>query len=355
MKNPSKKTLRRVTQDDVARRAGVSRSVVSYVLNDTSRTVAAETRERILEAIEDLGYRPNQAAQSLGLGRENPRALRQIGIVLPHVDRLLRPYYSEILAGIHLQAHGASYHVRFIRFFDELRDPVLFNSLIHDEEIAGLLLIALDQCLKTTDDERLIDQIVERISNIVCVEWRREGLSSVSFDRQEAAFVATKHLLDAGHRQVIYIGESDQRISGFRLALLEAGLPSLTEQNCENAFDMKTGFEAARSLMRRRPESTALVCGSDEVAFGALRWFDTQGIAVPRQMGIVSIDNLAMSEFSQPPLTTVNVQKAAMGRQAVQMLLDRGRPNAVNAPPVSVLLPTQLIVRDSSGTKPELT
>jgi len=343
--------VRRVTQDDVARLAGVTRSVVSYVLNGNSRAVASETRDRILKAIEELGYRPNQAAQSLGFGRESPRALKQIGIVVPSVELFLRPYYSEILAGIHLQAHENSYHIRFIRFFDELHNPIVFNSLISDDAVGGLLLIALDQALKTDEDRMLLAQMEDRIGNIVCVEWQKEGLPSVFFDRQDAAAKATAHLIGQGHQRLAYIGESDQRVIGFRQALLARGLPQPGPGLIEPGADMRSGFAAAQRLTAAHPEVTAVVAGSDEVAIGILRCLSQQGIGVPSQISVVSIDNIAMAEFANPPLTTVNVQKAAMGRRAVQLVIDQDRRPHQTDGPFSILLPTTLVVRESCGSR----
>ncbi len=343
------KNRQRVTQEDVARAAGVTRSVVSYVLNGNSRSVAPETRDRILKAIDELGYRPNKFAQALMLGKGNPSAVRQIGIVLNGAHVFLRPYYAEILAGIHERAHEGGYHIRFIRFFDELKDPIIFNSLIHDEEICGLILIALDQSIVTVEDEGLIDQIRERIENIVCVEWQHEGLSSVWFNRRDAAYAATNHLLSLGHRKIAYIGESDERIIGFRQAMIESGESDVSALLIESANDMRSGYDAAASVLPGNPELTAVMAGSDEVAIGILRYLNGHGIAVPHSIAIASIDNIEMAEFTNPPLTTVNVQKAAMGRQAVQMIIDRGR--SLTDGPVTMLLPSSLVIRESSGAK----
>lgn len=340
-------TGRKVTQDDVARAAGVTRSMVSYVLNGTNRTVAPETRDRILKAIDELGYRPNKFAQSLGTGKENPLASRQIGLILNSAEVFLRPYYAEILAGIHAKAHEENYHIRFIRFFEELRDPLLFNALIHGEEVCGLILIALDQSLKTEADSALIDQIRERIDNIVCVEWQYPGLPSVTFDRQDAARSATRHLLSLGHRSLAYIGESDQRILGFQQALLEAGYANPGAFPLAGAADMRGGYTAAQDLLASHPDVTAVFAGSDEVAIGILRWLSERGIAVPEKVALVSIDNLEASEFTSPPLTTIHVEKTGMGRQAVQQIL---RYEADNEMPATVLLPSRLIVRKSCGS-----
>lgn len=339
---------KKVTQDDVAKRAGVTRSMVSYVLNGSDRSVAPETRDRILAAIDELGYRPNKFAQSLGTGKNNPLASRQIGLVLNSVEVFRRPYYAEILAGIHAKAHEENYHIRFIRFFDELRDPVLFNSLIHDEEVCGLILIALDQSVKSDADEVLVAQIQERIDNIVCVEWQHPGLPSVTFDRHEAAVKATNHLLGLGHQAIAYIGESDQRTGGFRRAMREAGLNPPQGFPMDGAADMKGGYAAASTLLAAHPEVTAVVAGSDEVAIGILRWLSDQGTDVPERIALVSIDNIEMAEFTTPPLTTIHVEKTGMGRQAVQRILQYEAEGERHD--TTVLLPSRLVVRRSCGS-----
>lgn len=336
---------KKITQDDVARQAGVTRSLVSYVLNNAGRSVAPETRERILRAIDELGYRPNKFAQGLMRGNGESAAGRQIGIVLNSSDVLLRPYYAEIVAGIHAAAHENDYHIRFIRFFRDLENPILFNELIHEEEIRGLILVALDQSIKGEEDARLIESIRERISNIVCVEWQQEGLSSVTFDRQGAAYAATSHLLEKGYGTVAYIGESDNRIAGFTQALIASGLRDLDSIRQEPANDMRSGYAAIESMAAEGALPRAILAGSDEVAIGILRFLNSRGIDVPSRVAIASIDNIEMSEYTNPPLTTVNVQKAAMGRQAVNLVIQRASRNDSDV--VTLSLPTALVIRES--------
>ena len=211
------------------------------------------------------------------------------------------------------------------------------------------ILIALDQSIVTVEDEGLIDQIRERIENIVCVEWQHEGLSSVWFNRRDAAYAATNHLLSLGHRKIAYIGESDERIIGFRQAMIESGESDVSALIVESANDMRSGYDTAAYVLPANPELTAVMAGSDEVAIGILRYLNGHGIAVPHSIAIASIDNIEMAEFTNPPLTTVNVQKAAMGRQAVQMIIDRGR--SLTDGPVTMLLPSSLVIRESSGAK----
>jgi len=337
----------KITQNDVARHAGVTRSMVSYVLNGSSRTVAPETRQKILDAINHLGYRPNKFAQALSMGNKGALADRHIGIVLCNVEMFLRPYYTEILAGIHSAAYEKGFHIRFIRFFDELKDPVLFNQLVHSEEICGLLLVATDQCLKTPEDWRLIERIQAQIDQIVCVEWQAPNLSSVSFDRQTAALQVTNYLFEHGYRDIAYIGESDQRVTGFKLAFLEHGIEDISGLYIDAAADMASGYNAAQRLSQSRPNLPhAIFAGSDEVAVGILLWLHEQGINVPGETAVISIDNIEIAGYTNPQLTTMNVQKRAMGYRAVEMIVNHSAGRGEDA--LTLLIPTNLVIRKST-------
>ena len=194
-----------VTQADVARKAGVSRSIVSYVINNGPRSVSPETRERVLKAIEELGYRPNKHAQMLIRQQENSVTEKYFGIVLADVEMFRRPYYGSILASIHEHAHAQNAHIRFMRVFRDLKNPLLLNELIHPDEISGLILLGVDQVLSAKEDHRLLEQILSRISTAVTVEWRWDGVPSIQFDRQEAGHKAAKHLIGLGHTRLAYI------------------------------------------------------------------------------------------------------------------------------------------------------
>ena len=335
----------KITQNDVASLAGVTRSMVSYVINGNSRSVAPETRQKILDAIDELGYRPNVFAQALSMGSKVAIADRHIGIVLCNAEMFVRPYYAEILAGIHTAAHEKGYHIRFLRFFEELNNPVLFNQLINSEEICGLLLIAIDQCLKNDEDWGLIERIKKQIKQIVCIEWQAPGMSSVSFNRQEAAFQVTNYLFEQNYREIAYIGEADQRVIGFKQAFIERG-EDTSGLYIDDAADMASGYEAVKRLHQSRLAlPRALFAGSDEVAVGILRYLHEQGIAVPDKTAVISIDNIEIAGYTNPELTTMNVQKRAMGFRAVEMIANRNADQGDDA--LTLLLPTNLVVRKS--------
>jgi len=336
----------KITQNDVARHAGVSRSMVSYVINGSDRSVAPVTRHKILDAISELEYRPNKHAQALSKGK-GILADQNIGIVLCNAGILLRPYYAEILTGIYQAVHENDFHIQFIRFFNELKEPALFNQLIHSEEICGLLLVALDQCMETREDTRLIERIQERIDQIVCVDCQITDLSSVAFDRQTAASQAVRYLFEQGFSDIAYIGEPDQRVAGFKQAFLERGTEDISKLYIDTASDMASGLKAAQKLHQKRGSLPRAICaGSDEVAMGILFYLHEKGIVVPKDTALISIDNIEMAEYTYPQLTTMNVQKRAMGYRAVEMIVNRAAGRGENAQ--TLLLPVNLVIRKSA-------
>src|SRR5579885_1953019 len=213
-----------VTQDDVARRAGVTRSIVSYVINNSSRKVSEETRNRVLSAIEELGYRPNKHAQILSNADDNPSG-NTIGIILAGNYMFKRPYYGSILASMHNRAHELGWHIHFIRVYADFADPVLFDQLIHRNEIRGVVLVALNQVPEhTLSGDVRVDDIIRRVERVVCLDWEWPGVPSIQFDLRNAAMQAVGHLLSLGRRRIAYLGPNDKRVPGYQQALWESGI-----------------------------------------------------------------------------------------------------------------------------------
>src|SRR5258708_32614415 len=272
--NPNHKII---TQDDVARLAGVTRSIVSYVINDGPRNVSAPTRDRVLAAIKELGYRPNKHAQILSSADDNA-AGNYIGIILASNRMFKRPYYGSILASIHEHAHNLGWHIRFIRVYDDFCDPALFDELIHSNEIRGVVLIGLDQVPDPACDTSMLTEIVRRVARVVCVDWELPGVPSVVFDRQNAAFQATSHLLDSGRTHIAYIGPDDKRIPGYQQALCATGIsPIQTYISDESA----SAYEQCSQLIQSGLPIDAICTGTDEVGIGVLNCLYQHGISVP--------------------------------------------------------------------------
>ncbi len=342
-----------VTQQDVAERAGVSRSVVSYVLNNGPRKVSEETRQRVMDAIQELGYRPNKHAQRLKQGSD--AAINTIGIVTggKSYNMLKRPYYNLVMAGLFDSAHQFNQNIRFFCFFDALKDPVFFNKNVHPEEISSLILFLPKMIVNTPGHAEILDAMIERIDNIICLEDSIWDLPAVIFDRAAAAYMAVEHLIKLGHQRIGFLAIDDQRKQGYKQALLENNLPYdetlihiLSEvEPTESAYDQTI------ELLQQDHPPTAIFTANDEAGIAAIAALHDQGLRVPDDVAITSIDNIDLAGMIRPALTTVDVPKRRMGAYAIQFLLSQ---RTIASPqPASMVLPIKLIVRDSCGAQSE--
>lgn len=340
-----------ITQENVARQAGVSRSVVSYVINNGPREVATGTKKRVLEAIKDLGYQPNKYAQGLKWGNNN--ANKSIGIIAGgHSFNVLeRPYYNIILSGLFEEAHRMGLDVRFFSFFEALLDPVFFNRNIHPDEISSLILILPGMILQQEEYIALLDQIADRIENVVCLEESIRGWPTVIFDRANAARQAVQHLIDLGHQRIAFLAIQDNRLDGYRLTLLENQLPY--DERLVFVIDpsevLSSAYQLTEKILQTEPRPSAIFAASDESAISAIAALKDHSINVPEDMALVSIDNIGLSSMIRPSLTTVDVPQKRMATYAMQLLMMQKQFNQQQ--PASIVLPTELIIRESCGAK----
>lgn len=338
-----------VTQKDVAEQAGVSRGVVSYVINNGPREVAPETRERVLAAIQELGYRPNKYAQRLKLGGVS--AQKTMGIVAggQSFNVLERPYYNIILSGLFEEAHRLGQEVRFFSFFDALTDPVFFNKNIHEDEISSLILILPAMITTIPEYVEILDQIAKRIDNVVCLEEPIQDWPTVIFDRAMAARQAVEHLIKLGHQRIAFLAIQDARLTGYRQTLMDYNLPydeSLIFTP-DPANILSSAYEATVEILQLHPRPTAIFAANDEGAISAIAALHDHGIKVPQDIAIVSIDNIDISKMIRPSLTTVDVPKRRMASYAMQALMLKNQFKDQKA--ASIVVPTELIVRESCG------
>lgn len=350
----------RVTQRDVAERAGVAISSVSYVLNNGPRPVSEETRQRVLRAIDELGYRPNEHARRLILQNWDADASpRQFGILLSGGPRvvLARSYYSSLIVGMFDEAVHQRYGVRFIHLYDEMENPVLFNELMHREVIGGLVLIHVRP--PSVREQELLTRIIERVRNVICLDTKWTGLPSITFDKLDAGRQAADHLVALGHRRIGFIGNHDGRFDGYLQSLRLRGIPhdpSLVASERISSSDAVTnspegGWIGAQQLLQQPNRPTALLTASDEVAIGALRAAREAGLRVPEDLSIASVDDIDLASYTSPPLTTVRVPKAEMASLAVRMLVEGvSRSDSL---PINSVLPVELMIRASTGPAPE--
>lgn len=338
-----------VTQEDVARHVGVSRAVVSYVLNNGPRGVSEDTRNRVLEAIQELGYRPNKHAQRLRMGEGAAR--NSIGVMVggKGYNVLERSYYSTMLARLFDSAHQLNQHIRFFSFFDAFKDPIFFNKNIHPEEISALLILMPSLILTDPDSDRIISEIMERIDTILCLEKSIYGLPTMEVDLLAAACMATEHLIELGHRRIAFLTFDDERHQGYTQTLQNNGIPidDTIIHSVDTTCLFDSSYELTGRILNAKPAVSAIFCANDDIGVAAISRIHDSSLKIPDDISIVSIDDSRISSMIRPSMTTVRLPFEYIGSHALEYL--QTLQANLDEKPTSVLLPLELIVRQSSG------
>lgn len=329
---------KRITQKDIASMAGVLQSQVSSVINGDFRFVSEENKRKILDAIDATGYHSNISAQKLRLGIDEYVA-HQIGLVVSSPEVFSNPFYAKIIASLHTAAHEKKCRIHYIRFFHELSDTVIFNQLIHQDEIGGLILLDL---AKEIDDDKngiIIEKIRSRMPNTVCVEWSTPLFPCVFFDKYGSGKSAVDYLFARAYTQIAYIGPADQRLSGIRDAMKKNGL-NVDGMIMVPARTMENGYEIAKELFHEKKLPKSVICGSDEIATGFISFLNKQNIKIPQDIAIMGMGNSEISKFTNPPLTTMDIHLQEIGQSAVDMIC--AGPYQKNS-----VLPVEIVSRES--------
>jgi DNA-binding LacI/PurR family transcriptional regulator len=313
---------------DVARLAGVSHQTVSRVLNDHPR-VSRETRERVLEAVRQLNYRPNAMARGLA-GRRS----HVIGVV--SFDTILYGPAATLL-GIERAARTAGYGVSIVTL-ERLDHDGMVSALsaLADQSVAGVVVIAP----QTASAAALRTMPVGMAA--VAVESDMGGeMPAVSVDQVAGARLAVEHLLGLGHRKVWHLSgprdwlETHGRIEGWRACLEEAGLAA--PRLMTGDWSARSGYQAGLQLAARATEDpadvTAVFAGNDQMALGMIRAFHEHDLRIPDDVSIVGFDDIPEAEFMSPPLTTVRQDFDEVGRRCIAALLHLIEDDRADAPP----------------------
>ena len=333
---------RALVMSDVAARAGVSHQTVSRVINGHPN-VAPQTRERVERAIRELGYRPNTAARALVTG-----STRTIGFVTVNINQY-GP--AQTLVGLERAARAAGYSLS-VTVLDEATADAMRDAV--DRFVAQSVDAVL--ALATYDDAVEALHAVHTPLPLVTVQsGGAVEEPAVGVDQVAGARLATRHLLDLGHRTVHHVTgpadsqESRDRIEGWRTELSAAGAP---EPVCLHGdWTPSSGYEAGRRLAARRrdgEEITAVFLANDQMAMGLLAALHEEGIEAPRDVSVVGFDDLPEAPYLTPPLTTVRQDFAELGHRAVELVLARLAGRELHLQPV----PPELLVRSSSGPVP---
>jgi LacI family transcriptional regulator len=339
------------TSSEVAKRAGVSRTTVSFVLNDVrDRGISEETRKRVLEVARELGYEPNAAARSLAGG-----ATRTVALVVPKIEHLYADaFLAQLVASVNEACHLRGLKLLIESTEGEGREPGGFLQLVRSRSIDGLIVAHL----RTAEIDHLRRLRDSRIPQVVlgCHLPDKEGLNVMGDDTWRSAQMAVKHLLSLGRRRVGLVNYASteyhsalQRELGWRKALADHGIDADSRWISHADITAQSGYEATRELLSRGTRLDALFAGNDTIAFGALRALHEAGLRVPQDIALIGYDDIPLAPFASPPLSSVHSDPIAHGRHAMELLyaqMRKTKPDTKAAPPA----PT-LVIRESCGAR----
>ncbi|MFH0130779.1 LacI family DNA-binding transcriptional regulator [Variovorax sp. VaC1] len=312
------------TIKDVALKADVSVTTVSHVVNDT-RHVSAKVRERVELAIRELGYVPNAMARSL-----KSNTTSTLGMLIPNSSN---PYFAEIVRIVEDRCFGAGYTLVLCNTDDEPHRQSVYLQVLAERRIDGLIVVSTgagtdhsDSLAKQLHGLRVPTVLVDReIADPAC--------DLVETAHMQGGLLAVRHLLSLGHKRIACIGgpvgvmPSEQRIEGWRMALAETGAtPDIANADAllwRGGFTSQGGYEAMHAILRTEEKPSAVFVCNDLMAIGALRAAHESGVHVPDELSIVGFDDIELSAYTSPPLTTVAQPKERIGALAVDMLLER--------------------------------
>ena len=325
---------------DVGRLAGVSHQTVSRVING-SRHVRPTTRMRVLEAMSELGYRPNSIARALVTGRS-----RTLGVV-SFDTTLYGP--ASTLFGIERAAHEAGYFIVIASL--QALDPVSVSEAIERlrlQAVEGILVIVPD-----TEASKALVAVRPDLPVVAVEGGPVAGIPAVTVDQRAGATAATRHLLELGHRTVWHVTgptgslEAQQRERAWRETLVGAGVPP--PDTLTGDWSAQSGYELGQ-LLAGEPDATAVFVGNDQMALGLLRALHEAGVKIPQDVSVVGFDDIPEAAYFLPPLTTVRQDFGALGSQSLRVLVGLLETSGADAlePPGSMIEP-ELVVRGSTG------
>lgn len=322
---------RAVTRADVARYAGVSTAVVSYVLNNSPKPVATATRARVLDAVSVLNYRPNAAARALSRGVND-----MIGMIVPDSRN---PYFAELVHAVDRAAQRQGRTLLVINSDSRRSETSDHITALSSHRLDGVVVADT----LSTPERALISSL--GIPVVLINQFSGDSsIPAFGVDYQAGARSGVEHLIDHGHKHIAFIGgdpQVDQRERGWIEALSEVGLALGPIYRV--GFSLEAGYRAGRLLANEPTPPTAVFVASDQLAFSAISAFHEQGLRVPEDVAVVSFDATAESAYIWPPLTTVAQPVDLIATAAIERLFSDSTATDFQS------FPTHLTVRSSCG------
>lgn len=328
------------TIKDVAKLAGVSTATVSRVLRNEPN-VSDETMQRVLAAIEKLNYEPSLLGRNL-----RKQSTMFVIVVLPDITN---PFFAKILRGIEDVAHSFGYTVMLCNTDNDPERELAYTNILRRNGADGVIFLTA-----RVDSIHLLQLAAIKPVVLGCEYVRGLPLTQVSIDNYRAAFEATSHLLQLGHRRIGFINGPDNvilcrdREAGYQMALHQAGIAPDPNLCWQGEFEYEVGLRGASHMLDLPDPPSAFFCSSDVLAIGAANAVRARGLRVPEDVAIVGFDDIEFARMYRPALTTVTQPMYQIGETAMRLLVELMQRKDLS--PRQVVLPHQLTIRDSSGS-----
>ena len=335
--------MAKVTLKDIAREVGLSATSVSLVLNNRPNKVSEASRRRILETARRKGYVPNQIARSLVMQHTST-----IGLIIPNIESR---FFASLAKNIELRCRERGYALIITNSDDSPENDAKLVRLLVNRGVDGLLIVVSDEF---ATDEQLLADLSHLPTPFVMVDRFIEGLfcDKVRFNNELGGYLATRHLLDCGHRKIACIvnprsNTGRERLDGYARALGEAGIAVRADYVLGSDYYIPSAYEAAARLLHT--DATAVFASSDNIALGLLKRLYANNLRVPRDYSVVSYDNSAADVLFEPALTSIEQNVPELTRAALELLFQRISEAETGelGGPDEVVLDPKLVIKDS--------
>ncbi|MBV7276923.1 LacI family DNA-binding transcriptional regulator [Clostridium sp. PL3] len=312
--------MKNVSIVDVAKKAGVSVTTVSRIINNVDYPIAAATKEKVLKAIDELQYTPNKAAQ--GLRKEFSDI---IGLIVRDISD---SYFGEIANGVTNRASELGYLSFVCNTGRNPEDELRYHDHLWQHRVKGIILAGggLDQADYKQKLESQLSRHEKYGLKIVSLAPQGIEIPYVMINDFEAGKKVTEYLIKRGHTKIAFIGgppkvfTSIERLSGFKSALEIAGIEYNKSYITKSDFSQKGGYEACRLLLSKVKDLTAICCANDNIAIGAMSAIRELGFSIPKDISVISIGDIRDARYTNPPLTTLTIPHYEMGQMAVDVI-----------------------------------
>ncbi len=331
-----------VTLNDIADKAGVSLATVSLALNGNEK-VNIDTRERIQRIAREMNYIPNARARALV-----NKSTKTIGLVIPEV---INPFFAELAQSIKSYVRDKGFNLILCSTDYKSDEEKRYINMFRSGQVDGAIFACVGDMM--AEHNQMITQLARENVPVVYVD--RDGVDNelipvIKSDLFSAAYQAADHLINLGHSRIGFIGQSQERLAGFKKALKEAEIEVKEQYIFYDYLTIEGGYLVGKKVATMQKMPTGLIAINDEMAIGIIQSLTANGVKVPEDVSVVGIDNIKMANFYNPPLTTVDIPVEKMGQKAAAVLLKKIAGYELDPTEKYIVFPSELIIRASTAS-----